>query len=165
MTTLSAAEQLKSILELRTWDGVSGTETVFATGSVLVAEGPHAEFGGSMRCPAAIIEVGSSVSDPEEPRLIVQTFDVTVLVGIPGDAMTENSILGANITSDTGTAGKGLLHVEVEVKAALNELNQADGIQVIAYSTGDAAAAQIDELGFVAFRTYSIDAQLSSLEQ
>lgn len=166
MNSLQISRQLKFLLDARNWEGssASGAEVVFATGSVLIAEGLQTEAGAWQRFPAAIIEPAETVSDPEEPTLIVGTFDVTLLVVVPGDAQVENAMIGANRSATTSfgqlsSRGRGLLEVETELKAVLAQVNEIFGIQVIAFSTGETGSEEITDLGFVTFRTYSFSAQ------
>lgn len=161
MIVRTAADTMKTELLARRWDGLSSSEVVFATGSVLVTEAPVELVLASVRTPAALIRIGPSVSDPEEPTLIVQTFGVVTAVAVPGDAFGQNAMMGANQQANS-SRGRGLLEVEEEVKATLAYLDQDQSMQVVSYSSGDDGAVYIEEIGYVAYREYKIDAQLAT---
>ena len=119
--------QVKTQLLAQNWTG--GSNKVFATGSVLVSRHIPEAALRTMRVPLALIMPGTIRSDPqynEEPDLFVVQVIVRVIHNVPGDAVGENPLMGANRPDVTKSEGAGILEVMEEVYNAIGRLNVQD---------------------------------------
>ena len=91
---------------------------------------------------------------------------------VPGDDVGEMCMLGAHhpelqgvdeyTESQTTSSGKGLLQVEEVVLDTLKSLSPDDGVFMICRSKSGIDAVLDNEMGYVCWRDYSFEAQLTS---
>ncbi len=121
-------QQIKTQLLAATWPG--GGNVVFGSGSVIISRYVPESSLTSMRVPIAQIMPGTFRSDPqfdEEPDLWVCEVVIRIIVNIPGDAIGQNPLVGANRPDSTKSEGAGVLDVEQAVYSAIGLLNVGDG--------------------------------------
>lgn len=128
----------------------------------VVFSGVHATTGVAadafvrLSLPAALIALGASTPDEEEPGLQRQEFLVTVCQASAGDGLGEGVLLGANRTGGAGSSrGKGLAEIEERLKTTLQKLGPAGGVRLVFASASDAAAIRTEEVNYAASRTYT----------
>lgn len=117
-------QQLVTQLQAQQWPG--GTNVVFSSSSILVSRYISEKVMSSTRVPICQIMPGPIQSDPqygEEPDLWKVEIVVRILVCIPGDAVGQNPLMGANRRDTTKSEGAGILDVEQQVYAAIGKLN------------------------------------------
>lgn len=132
-TEASLLASLKTRLIARTWTG--GSNVVFPTGCVAItanADIATQQALKTMRTPFALIQPLDSTSDPEfdeEPNYVELNVQVRVGVMVPGDAVGENPLIGANKTAgSTYSEGRGLFEVEGEVFNAIGAINGNESV-------------------------------------
>lgn len=124
--------QVKTQLLAQNWTG--GSNKVFPSNSVAVSRHIPEEALRTMRVPIALIMPGAIRSDPqynEEPDLLVVQVIIRVIHNVPGDAVGENPLMGANRPDTTKSEGAGLLEVMEEVYNAVGRLNVGDNANFI----------------------------------
>lgn len=166
-------QQIRYKLKQAQWPGTSNK--VFADESIIVTVGPDQNAMWQRRFPLAMIRPGNSVADPtadEDPRYLRQTINVRLVQMVPGDDVGEMCLLGAHqpelqdgvsgyTQSKTTSSGKGLLQVEEVVLDTLKILSPADGVFMVCRSKGGADAVLDGEMGYVCWRDYSFEAELT----
>jgi hypothetical protein len=160
VSTLSAVNKLKTYLLAQTWTATSNK--VFHPNSVVVTAGPDAKALSYMVSPMALIHPKDATSDAihdEEPDLLMENISVRLIVIVPGDAVGQGALVGANNPdSSTTSKGRGLLEVEVELYNAIYLLNLQEGLNIQSRAKS-AVQAEIDPVfGYIASREYSFEA-------
>jgi hypothetical protein len=152
------AKQLRFKLAARTWSDVGGL-TVF--GSVVVTTGDIPAVLGNFRSPSCAIKIGSATADPEQQKLITQTFDVLIAVALHGDPVGQAALVGHGRTlGQTASQGRGILEVEKELKAVVFSMTDQDGVRMILSTTTDAGVVAADaDKPFAVGRIYSLEAK------
>lgn len=155
MNTWQVCKQLKFLLLARKWENNPAGEFVFNQQGVVVTVGPTDHAFQSMIPPFALLKPGSALSDPsydEAPDLIQQALAILIGVVIPGDPYGESALMGSNRQGQTDSRGRGLLELEEEVYAAIELLNQIEGVEIQSRAKSEAGAEMIDETRYSAFR-------------
>ena len=161
-TEASLLASLKARLIAATWPG--GSNVVFPTGCVAVtanADIATQQAIKTMRTPFALLQPLESTSDPEyddNPNYVQLNILVRILVMVPGDAVGENPLLGANKTGGaTKSEGKGLFEVEQEVHDAIGAVNGAESIILQCRQRGAVSSAYLDNQTWVAWRDLQLE--------
>lgn len=147
MTEYSLYQTLRSLLAATTVGGSTAfTQVVvsYASDPVLVSQLSH---------PSCIIVPGACRSDPdfgEEPSLHHADVVVRVLATIPGDAVGEAAVMGANQTG--GTKGYGVLRLAQVVRDVLSNLSPDDGITIKNVTSGAGQGGYVDESRYLGYR-------------
>ena len=119
----------------------------------------------TMRLPLALISPTEAEVDPDysqEPDLIRQSITVTLVTAVPGDAIGENPIIGANVPDRTKSEGRGILELEEELFAAIEFLNTDTGVVIEHAATGAARPSLDDEIGYIVSRDYTFEAWVTA---
>jgi len=158
MTKKALLTAIKNLLIAQTWTG--GSNVVFGTGSVLITRGvdiADATKKQAVRTPFALIVPGAGVADPlwgEDPNLLVSQVVIRIGVLVPGDAVGENPLMGANRPDTTKSEGAGLYDVEQMLYTAVGKLNAQEGIILQFKNTGDSGATLIDDKNYLAYEDH-----------
>jgi hypothetical protein len=163
MNIYQITQQLKYLISKRTWDDQAGTGTniVFNENSIVVTVGPSNAAFATMIPPICLIRPGSANSDPvadEEPELLMQSFEILLGVVVPGDAVGENALLGANRQANDSSKGRGLLEVEEQLLQSISLLNAVNGIEMYNRTKSEATANLDDSNRYTVFREYGFEA-------
>lgn len=161
-TEASLLASLKARLIARTWTG--GANVVFPTGCVAItanADIATKQALKTMRTPFALLQPLDSTSDPEfdeNPNYVQLNIQVRVGVMVPGDAVGENPLIGANKTAgSTYSEGRGLFEVEGEVFNAIGAVNGNESIVLQCRQKG-AVNAFYNETGtWIAWRDITLE--------
>lgn len=127
VTLKTMLNQIKTTLLAQTWP--SSANKIFPTGSVLITRSLPENMLRTTRVPACMIMPGNDQSDPEfgeEPDLLITQVIIRILVNVPGDAIGEKALIGANQPDATKSEGAGLEDILPQVYAAIGRLNVAD---------------------------------------
>lgn len=151
---------IKAKLVAQTWTG--GSNVVFPTGSVLITRGLNIEeaLKSGVRTPFALIVPGAAQADPqhgEDPNLMVGEVTIRIGVVIPGDAVGENPLMGANRPDTTKSEGAGLFQVQAEVFNAIGELNTQNSVTLQFRNTADRGAILLDDKTYIAFEDHTFE--------
>jgi hypothetical protein len=134
------------------------------TGSVKtvvdLANAASAAFETGMRTPFCMLATLNAESDPEygeEPDLI--RFRIGCLVGviIPGGAVGEEPMAGANIPDATKSEGQGLAAVSVPFYTAVGKLNAKEGITIQVRESA-IQGGQVRGANYIAWRIWELEA-------
>lgn len=152
---------IKNKLIAQTWTGSSNV--VFPTGSVLITRGLNIEeaLKSGVRTPFALIVPGAAQADPqhgEDPNLMVGEVTVRLGVVIPGDAVGENPLMGANRPDSTKSEGAGLFQVQVELFNAIGNLNTQNSVTLQFRNTADRGAIMMEDKSYVAYEDHVFEA-------
>jgi hypothetical protein len=148
---------LKAKLVAQNWTG--SANRVFPTGSVLVTRGLAVDeaFRGGLRTPFALIVPGAAQADPqhgEDPKLMVGEVVIRIGALIPGDAVGENPLLGANRVSSVKSEGAGLFDVEAELFNAVGFLNAEESIVLQYKNAGDRGSIMLEDKSYIAYEDH-----------
>lgn len=147
--------QIRSRLRAALWPG--GGSSVFGD-NVVVSAALSEGAVHALTAPFVVIQPGGGQHDPDndgqEPGLIRVEPSLLLVVSIPGDAVGENAILGANRLSELASDGRGLLEVQEIIFQQVRLMNSDDGIRLEFRGSSEANAVQDPDLGYVAFREY-----------
>lgn len=122
---------------------------------------PSENAAGILVVPMALLRPDGATSDSghdEEPDLVEQIVGLRLAVAIPGDAIGENALIGANRVGQTDSRGRGLLEIEEEVFAAIERLNDIDGVRIQSRAKSAATAVLHERIGYIGMRDYSFEA-------
>jgi hypothetical protein len=134
------AQQIKSVLIARTWEG-SG-QVVFPSNSVHVTNGFQQTAAANFRFPIALVGIGNGAADEQIPGHVKQAITVVIAVWNEGDMIGETSIIGANRQGTNRSEGRGILEVKEEVLAACRQMQDALGVRMsLRATTTDTPAA------------------------
>jgi hypothetical protein len=154
--------QLQYILRTQTWtDSPSGP--VFA--SVHITQNPTDQAVEQFRYPLALIAVKDGASDTQEPTIKLERIEVTLAVANAGDQIGEFAMVGGQRASQGRSQGRGLLEVEEVFRSAVATLNSSRMVSVIEVDASAADAAYTDGTGYVATRSYLLEATLGTLRE
>lgn len=164
MTESQMFDELKDELIAQTWTGSSNA--VFPTGSVAITTNADLAMVGaikSARMPWCLLQPLDSSSDPdhdEDPNLAVMNLQVRIMVSVPGDAIGENPLMGANKTGgSTKSEGRGLFEIEQELFNAIGKVNALEGVILQCRHKSAAQTALYDGGSvYVAFRDWRFEA-------
>lgn len=153
---------LKTKLIAETWPG--GSFVVFPTGCVAITANADIALQQAlktMRTPLALIQPLESTSDPEfddNPNYVQLNVQIRIAVMVPGDALGENPLIGANKTGGaTKSEGKGLFEVEQEVHSAIGAINGAESFVLQCRQKGAVSAQYLDNNTWVAWRDLTFE--------
>lgn len=154
--------QLRTQLLAQVWPGGGGS-VVFGSGSVIISRFVPEASLTSMRVPIAQIMPGDFQSDPrydEEPDFWRVRVVVRIIAAIPGDAIGQNPLFGANRPDTKKSEGAGLLDLEQVVYSAIGLLNAGDnanfGIQF--RQKGGAGGIHVDDKVWWEFQDLEFEA-------
>ncbi len=155
--------EFKAQLVAQTWTGSSNV--VFPSGSVHIVPNIANAIQAALntnRVPCALIESGTAESDPEfdeEPSLIRFTFNTAIIVAVPGDAIGENAIMGANKTGgSTASQGRGIVEVAQEFFNAVGVLNDLESVTIQVRQKGEQGAVFKPPSMWIVYRIYECEA-------
>lgn len=159
---------LKTLLLTQTWSG--GSNKVFAnvtantTGSVKaivdLEDGFKAMLKTGMRLPCCLLATLAGDSDPEyqeEPDLIRWRFGALIGQMIPGGALGEEPMMGANIADTTKSEGQGLAALSVPFYSAVGKLNALEGITIQVRETSIQGGRIVGQ-NYIAYRVWELEA-------
>lgn len=168
MNELELHNKIKNRLLAQTWSG--GSNIVFpnataTTGSVKSVVDLENAFKASinsagMRTPLALLATLSAQNDPEhgeEPNLVRYRIGVLVAVTIPGGAVGEEPMTGANIGDTTKSEGKGLAAIGVPFYSAVGKLNDLEGVQIQIRETA-LQGGKVMGVNYIAYRVWELEA-------
>lgn len=163
MNIYQITQQLKYLIQQRTWDDgtATGSNSVFNDNSIVVTVGPSETAFASMIPPICLIRPGIATSDPvadEEPDLLMQSFNILLGVVVPGDAVGESALIGANRQANDSSKGRGLLEVEEQLLQSVSLLNSVNGIEMYNRTKSEASATLDDSNRYTVFREYGFEA-------
>ena len=101
----------------------------------------------------------------QQPQILMQQIAVTLITAVPGDFAGELPLLGGNRTSQTDSDGRGLLEVEEEVLAAVNDLNALEGVTVRMTGQSLPEPMEVEGLGYALARSYGFEASATSMRE
>lgn len=162
MNVLTLVNALKTQLVGQQW---SGGNVVFPSGSVQITGNTEEAMDYAllnMRSPIALIQIMDAEADPkydEEPDLLYETFQVRLVVNIPGDPVGSNALVGANQTNGANASeGQGLLSLEQQLFNAIGVLNAANSITIQNRGKGQIRAGHLNNRTYLAYRDYTFQA-------
>ena len=163
MNIYQITQQLKYLIQQRTWDDgtATGSNSVFNDNSIVVTVGPSETAFASMIPPICLIRPGIATSDPvadEEPDLLMQSFNILLGVVVPGDAVGESALIGANRQANDSSKGRGLLEVEEQLLQSVSLLNSVNGVEMYNRTKSEASATLDDANRYTVFREYGFEA-------
>jgi len=160
MNTWQLLSVVKARLLAAAWVA-SPSANVF--GTVKITAGPQQTGVERMRFPAMMIAPGGSVADRLEPKLLEQTINFRLVVKVAGDAWGESALMGGPETVTGGDSkGKGLFQIEEQMLTVIQDLQQKDGIRIRQISQSAVQPAEVEELGYVVIRDYTMQAWTST---
>ena len=161
MNIWQTVRQVKYLLQQATWP--DATTTVFATESVRVVAALAPARLSEMRPPIALVRPLGGSADPEADQmdLFQQDIGISLFCGCGGDQVGENAVIGLYQSDLNDPEGRGLLEVEEELLAAVEHLNDLDGIRVEWMASGFVNADEIETLPHLVSREYLFSALVS----
>lgn len=161
MNSWQVPQQLQFLLRRRAWPDGAG-QAVFSPHSVIVTNAIRAAVLGSaeVNAPIVMLAPASGRADPEFHDLREQTIRV-VLLSWDEDDTGEKVLLGAHRTGGAGSSvGRGILEVEEQVLAAVEEFNNTLGLRLDGGFVGALDVDYRDDLRH-ASRAYDFTGMLS----
>src|SRR3990167_3138910 len=164
MTESQMFDALKDEIIAQTWTGSSNV--VFPTGSVAITVNADLATLGAIkaqRMPWCLLQPLESTTDPdwdENPNVVQMELLCRIMVSVPGDAVGENPLMGANKTGgSTKSEGRGLFEIEQELFNAIGKVNALEGVILQCRQKGAAQTALYDGGSvYVAFRDFRFEA-------
>lgn len=159
MTEKELLVALKARLQALTWDG---SNVIFHTNSVVVTASPNEDALAKLIMPILLIHPGTKVADREQPNLYQEEIEMAIITSIPGDALGQNAIMGANRTADT-SKGAGIVDIEEAVLGDIAFLNAREGIVIKHTFSGASSIGKLGESSWITFRKLRFEAKISSV--
>lgn len=107
----------------------------------------------------ALLGVGTSTPDQEDPRLVTQTYPLLLAKVIESDPIRESSLVGAGRSKGVGSsAGKSVIEIERPILKAVRSLTGADGIPILVSLAGSAEVAPLSAEEEVVGRQFTLSA-------
>lgn len=162
MTEAQLLTALKALLVAQTW---SGGTVVFPTGCVAITADVDLAMESAlktMRTPFCLLQPLDTTADPEfdeDPNLAQLGVKTRFVVMVPGDAIGENALMGANKTGGaTASEGRGLYEVEQMAFTAIGRVNGLEGIILQCRHKGGIRSAIVENNIYVAYRDLTFEA-------
>jgi hypothetical protein len=165
VNTWQASQRVKNVLKSLRWGGTG--DAIFGRDSVFVTQGSIMQFIDQLKlgdAAGAFVKVGTARAHAELKDLWIQNLSVFLMVAVPGDQIGERPLIGANRSAITGGGGRGLLEVEVEALAAIEQLDRS-GQFAISFRVASKAEPFQNEDGYHLAREYAFEAELSRAYQ
>lgn len=163
MTESQLLTAIKAELVAQTWTGGAGV--VFPTGCVAITADVDLAMESAlqtMRTPFGLLQPLGTTSDPEfdeDPNFVALNLKLRLIVMVPGDAVGENALMGANKTGGALVSqGRGVFEVEQEVFNAMGRLNGLEGVILQCRQKGGISAAIVGNNIYVAYRDLQYEA-------
>lgn len=137
MNARQMAQQMRYVLGAAVWPEGAGA-LVFGDSLSYVLAGLPDEDELPGRFPFVLINLGGGTTDPDDPNLLEQGFDVLTVVDVPGGRLGEQALTGGAKSGLGTSANRGVLELNDRVRDALKDLRGVDGaaLQLHATSTG-----------------------------
>lgn len=158
MNEWQVAQQIAFLIGAQTWpDGAA--EVVFGQEGTYVTAGVAEEAIGRVRIPCCIITpIGGDV-DEESAQISTASFDIVLISFDSSDEIGENALIGGPRAAGQGTSqGRGLLELQEEMLKAIGQVARQNGLSLKNTHVGATEAANIPGVGYVATRSYQVDA-------
>lgn len=133
MNAAQLAQQVKHKLQAVAWP--SGGSLVFGEQAVRIFSGEPTEETIPPQRPFALVGIGGSQADPDDPDLLEQTFTVVVVAEVGGDPVGEHAIVGGPVADMSRSAGKGVAELAERARYAIQALTGADGARILISAT------------------------------
>lgn len=163
MTESQLLTAIKAELVAQVWTG--GSNVVFPTGCVAITANIDLATEAAiktMRTPFVLLQPMATTSDPEydeDPNFVAFNLNARIVVLVPGDAVGENALMGANKTGgSTASEGRGIFEVEQELFNAIGRLNGLESIILQCRQKGAANATIMENNVYVAYRDFQFEA-------
>lgn len=161
MNPWQLAQQIKHVLANVQWQG-GAAQWVFGPQSVYVYSGQIQDEELPIGFPFAVISIGASTADPEQPDLLTASFSIMAAVEVAGDALGEQSIIGASRVDLGKSDGAGAAEVSERVRAALQDLTGYDGATIVMSGAGTGAPTIVGRGRHIAFEEFQVSALCTS---
>lgn len=131
------AQQIRHVLATATWPE-SPNRLVFGDRMAFVVAGLPDEDELPGGFPFVLVNIGSGTSDPDDPNLLEQSFDILTVADVSGGRMGEQALVGGAKSSMGTSANRGVLELNGQVREALKDLKGVDGcaLQLSSSSAG-----------------------------
>lgn len=131
------AQQIRYVLSTAVWPE-SPNDLIFGDRLAFVVAGlpDEDELPGSF--PFVLVNIGGGSSDPDDPNLLEQSFDVLTVADVSGGRMGEQALVGGAKSALGSSANRGVLELNGQVRRVLKDLKGIDGaaLQLSATSAG-----------------------------
>jgi len=161
MTELEMMQALQTQLLAEVWPG--GSDPVFPSGSVVITAGMERRALEGLRPPILLMSPGNAVNDPDDPNLVEVTLDMVLAVAVPGDALGQNALVGANRVDATLSGGAGLLLVQERMHSGIGKFTRVNGVAIHNVAAGRVKAEVDSEDTYIARRGYQFKATVSQV--
>ena len=158
MNTWQCLRQLRYLLLARTWAGTGSV--VFGSGAVHVSAMPTEKAKPFIRPPLCLLWPGSMRVDPEygeEPDLLIQEVNASLMTVAPGDHVGQKPMIGGNVPDRTKSEGRGILEIEEEFFAAIEKLSTDTGIVIQNRTSGGSDPSYDPDFGYIVSRNYQLE--------
>jgi hypothetical protein len=142
MNPWQLAQQLKNELQTVVWPSGSG-DLVFGTRSVHVFAGTPNEEQIPPGFPWCMVGIGTGDADDSHPEFIVQQFTILTAAEVAGDPQGEFALIGGSVADLGKSAGRGVGEIADRVRAAVQNLTGADGVQLLVSSVSTGSPTPI----------------------
>lgn len=136
----------------------SPTEVIFGSSVYITAAVDPDRV--AQRAPFALLNLGGAMVDEHDPGLFRQEITLVICAEVRGDDIGEQVFVGGPRASYGGSSkGRGLLEIEPEALAAVENLTGADGIPILVSdrSASDGGGGILSEDAQVVFRSYTLE--------
>lgn len=162
MNAWQMSRQMAYSLRQRKWEGNSGNEVVFHTSSAIETSAQIPLALNELILPAVFVHPIDAEADENDPRLLIERFEVTIVAEIAGGRHGRESLIGGSRAGGQGSSkGRGILEIEEEVLAVLQNVNQTGGVRLILRGKGASEPQFIEDRGDVSTRTLTFEAALT----
>jgi hypothetical protein len=127
------AQQIRHKLQSVAWP--SGGSVVFGANGVRVFAGDPSEDQIPPQRPFALIGIGPSTADPDDPDILEQSFTAIVVAEVAGDSTGEFALIGGAVADMSKSAGKGVAEIAERVRSVIQSLTGVDGARILISAT------------------------------
>lgn len=157
MNQWQVAQQVKKLLEGRTWKGTGSV--VFA--EVFISNRPMRDILSvtSGRIPIAVVRMGDEVHDTDFPEIVLDMgIEVEIAVRVQNDPYGESNLIGGVRTDLTVSEGRGLGEVISQAQETIKNNDSETGISMTSRTTTGTASIRVGN-AFYAAKTLDISAK------
>jgi len=142
MNARQMAQQIRYVLSTAVWPE-SPSALVFGDRLAFVMAGLPDEDELPGAFPFVLVNIGGGTSDPDDPNLMEQNFDVLTVADVSGGRMGEQALVGGAKSSLGTSANRGVLELNDQVRTALKDLSGVDGANLKLYATAVGAPTRL----------------------
>jgi len=152
--------QLEYLIASRKWEDDAGNEEVILP---VPTAGTPKRAANSLTLPFVLITPLGGPADEEDPDIWDESVRFVIVSGQGADPTGKAALIGGSRASGQGSShGRGLLELQEEVLAAINQLGKDLGVVIQGRNARSGEAFEDDDFGYIVNRQLFYDVRCTS---